>query len=533
MPPLPLPHSFSGHLWVDRCLARWLWYYSWRLDHKRQTKAAKIAYAKMGTAKIFRLYRDAALRQKALKAKLSIATGGVGKKLMALTFSAWMTASREKKRVSFAVKALVRKIWRELLLVCTRAWKEAAAEQAYERKKSNRVETLQEQAKRCNHTALASASHSHTHCHRRMDEMTLHAVFFDWLDSFMQRREELEEAAGRIFGNSRKLVLRNALASMRAYACERAEAKAKILTATKWLYRSVLVKTMQSWRSDARETADQKRRVEEKRRRAMYRFANRCVGMTFARWAVGTRRRKHVASLAAAAHRTMSLAMKKGAFARLRENVAEQAQQRVSAVTGAIAWSVATPGKISMWPTLLRQAQHQAASVVPVHDLTQDAAGSLAAFGKDNFNNALLQGLTMGARMATSAADQARRHRHRHHELSPLSHNRRSSRLMELRPDSGDDEEGAQGQGASSDDGEDFNVRSAAGSMLPLPLLSHAAPPSLQPKRPMHRAPAAAVAHVRSGGQHLGSLSAKQRQVEAPPLISAYFPNRVLRNVVF
>jgi hypothetical protein len=104
----------------------------------------------MGTAKIFRLYRDAAQRQKALKAKLAIATGGAGKKLTALTFSAWMTASREKRRVTFAVKTLVRKIWREVLLGCTRAWKEAAVEQAYERKKSNRVETLQEQAKRYN-----------------------------------------------------------------------------------------------------------------------------------------------------------------------------------------------------------------------------------------------------------------------------------------------------------------------------------------------------------------------------------------------
>jgi hypothetical protein len=358
-----------------------------------------------------------------------------------------------------------------------------------------------------------------------MDEMTLHAVFYDWLDSFVQRREELEEAAGRIFGNSRRLVLRNTLAAMRAYAEERVEAKAKISKATMWLYRSVLVKTVQSWRSDARETAGQKRRVEEKRQRTMYRFANRCVSMSFSRWAVGMRRRKHVASLAAAAQRTLSFAIKKGAFARLRENVTEQAQQRVSAVAGAIAWSVATPGKISMWPTLLRQAQHQAASVVPVHDLTQDAAGSLAAFGKDNFNNALLQGLTIGARMATGEADQVRRHRRRIHELSPLSHNRRSSRLMELRPDSGDEDEGVQGQDDSSDGGYDFNVRSVAGSMLPLPLganilLPHPAPSSLQPKKSMHRAPTAEIAHARSGGQHLGSLSLKQRQVEQLPLIS-------------
>ena len=133
---------------MDRCLARWLWYYAWRLEHKQQTKAAKLAYAKMGLAKMFRLYRAAAQRQRSLKAKLAIATGGAGKKLLSLAFRSWLLASREKKRVSFAVKTLVRKIWREVLLSVTRAWKEAAADQAYERKKSNRVETLQEQAKR-------------------------------------------------------------------------------------------------------------------------------------------------------------------------------------------------------------------------------------------------------------------------------------------------------------------------------------------------------------------------------------------------
>jgi hypothetical protein len=102
----------------------------------------------MGTAKVFRLYRDAALRQKALKAKLAIATGGAGKKLTSIAFSSWHVASREKKKIGFAVKTLVRKIWREILLNCTRAWREAAVDQAYERKKSNRVETLQEQARR-------------------------------------------------------------------------------------------------------------------------------------------------------------------------------------------------------------------------------------------------------------------------------------------------------------------------------------------------------------------------------------------------
>lgn len=134
---------------MDRCLARWLWYYSWRQEHKQQTKAAIIAYKKMGLSKMFRLYLSAVQRQRALKAKLAVATGGAGKKLTAIAFRSWREASREKKRLSHAVKTLVRKIWTELLVSCTRAWREAAAEQAYERKKSNRVETLQEQAKRC------------------------------------------------------------------------------------------------------------------------------------------------------------------------------------------------------------------------------------------------------------------------------------------------------------------------------------------------------------------------------------------------
>ena len=141
--------AFAGRMWVDRCLARWLWYYAWRLEHKRQTKESVAAYKKMGSAKVFRLYRDAALAQKALKAKLAIATGGATGKLTSLTFHAWHIASGEKKRVTHAVKTLVRKIWREVLLESMHGWREVAAEQACERKKANRVETLQEEAKRC------------------------------------------------------------------------------------------------------------------------------------------------------------------------------------------------------------------------------------------------------------------------------------------------------------------------------------------------------------------------------------------------
>ena len=102
----------------------------------------------MGVAKMFRLYRHAVLRQLALKAKMAMATGGLGKKLTSTAYRAWHEAAREKKRISHAVKTLVRKIWREMLLSCTLAWREAAADQIYERKKSNRVESLQEQAKR-------------------------------------------------------------------------------------------------------------------------------------------------------------------------------------------------------------------------------------------------------------------------------------------------------------------------------------------------------------------------------------------------
>jgi ABC-type uncharacterized transport system permease subunit len=123
-------------------------YYAWRLEHKRQTKSAKIAYAKMGVAKMFRLYRHAVLQQLALKAKMAMATGGLGKKLISTAYRAWHEAARDKKRISYAVKTLVRKIWREMLLRCTFAWRETAADQIYERKKSNRVESLQQQAKR-------------------------------------------------------------------------------------------------------------------------------------------------------------------------------------------------------------------------------------------------------------------------------------------------------------------------------------------------------------------------------------------------
>ena len=136
-------------MWVDRCLARWLWYYSWRLEHKRHTAHAVAAYKKMGTAKMFRLFRGAVQAQAALKAKLAIATGGCASKIKVLTLHAWHAASRERKRVSHAVKTLVRKIWREVLVWSLQGWREVAREEGQERKKANRVETLQEEAKRC------------------------------------------------------------------------------------------------------------------------------------------------------------------------------------------------------------------------------------------------------------------------------------------------------------------------------------------------------------------------------------------------
>lgn len=350
--------------------------------------------------------------------------------------------------------------------------------------------------------------------------MTLHAVFYDWLESFLQRRDELEEAAGRIFGNSRRIVMRNTLAAMKAYASQRQEAKAKMTQAKMCLYRSVLVKTMRVWHADAQETGGQKRRVEEKRKQAMYRFANRCASMSFSRWASGTRRRKQVAGLAAAAQKTLSLAIKKDAFGRLRENVMLQAQERVQTVASAIAWSVAVPGKIGMWPTLLRQTHHPPSSAAPVHSLTQEAAESLAAFGKANFNNAMLHGLTIGAMMTAGDASSPG-HRRRHKELSPLAREKTSriARHMELRPDSGDDEEEdarfRDNVGADCD----YNVRSVTGSMLPLPigsniLLPHAS--SIKAKA-TPTAPLPALAPVRTNVQHLGSLSSKHRKVDLLP----------------
>jgi hypothetical protein len=472
----------------------------------------------MGLSKMFQLYWSAVQRQRALKAKLAVATGGAGKKLTAIAFRSWREASREKRMRSHAVKTLVRKIWRGLLLNCTRAWREAAAEQAYERKKSNRVETLQEQAKRydcmllSSHASSAFNRYSNVYHRRRMNEMTLHAVFYDWVDSFMERREALEEAAGRIFGNSRRLVLRNTFATLHSYAKTRIEAKEKMTKATLWLYRSVLVKVVQFWRADALETAGQKRRVEEKRQQVMYRFSNRCVSMTFSRWSAGTLRRKHVAALAAAALKTLRTSLKKGAFAQLRQNVFDQARQRMHEVSGAIAWSIATPGKIRMWPALLRHASNHEKSAVHVHDLTQDAAVSLAAFGKDNLNNALLQGIMMGAAMTTGDAASAMKHRRRPHELLPLAHAKHAARHMQLRPDSGDDDE----------EGEDEYCRfqSVTGAPLPLPigsniLLPHSAPASLPAKKLINPAQTAALAPVRNSSQYVGALSKKQRKVSS------------------
>jgi hypothetical protein len=344
-----------------------------------------------------------------------------------------------------------------------------------------------------------------------MDEMTLHAVFYDWVDSFMERREALEEAAGRIFGNSRRIVLRNTFVTLHSYAKAKIEAKEKMAKATMWLYRSVLVKVVQFWRADALETAGQKRRVEEKRQQVMYRFANRCVGMTFSRWCAGTLRRRQVAALTAAALKTLRNSLKKGAFAQLRQNVFDQAQQRMHEVSGAIAWSIATPGKIRMWPALLRQASnHEKSAVQNVHDLTQDAAVSLAAFGKDNLNNALLQGLMMGAAMTAGDAASPVKHRRRPHELLPLAHAKHAARHMQLRPDSGDDEE----EGAD----EDCGFQSVTGAPLPLPigsniLLPHSAPASLPAKKIINHAQTAALAPVRNSSQYVGALSKKQRKV--------------------
>ena len=348
-----------------------------------------------------------------------------------------------------------------------------------------------------------------------MDEMTLHTVFYDWVDSFMERREAMEEAAGRIFGNSRRIVLRNTFAALHSSAKARVEAKDKMAKATMWLYRSVLVKTVQSWRADARETAGQKRRVEEKRQQVMYRFANRCVCMTFSMWCAGTLRRKQVAALAAAALKTLRNSVKKGAFAKLRQNVFDEAQQRMHAVAGAIAWSIATPGKIRMWPALLRHATNheKSSSTVPVHDLTQEAAASLAAFGKDNLNNALLQGLMMGAAM-TAQGDAASplKHRRRPHELLPLTHTKHAVRHMQLRPDSGDDDD------EEEEAGEDGGFQSVTGAPLPLPigsniLLPHSAPASLPAKKMINPAQTAALAPARHSSQYVGALSKKQRKV--------------------
>ncbi len=347
--------------------------------------------------------------------------------------------------------------------------------------------------------------------------MTLHTVFYDWLSSFIERREELEEAAGRIFGNSRKMVLRNTLASLRYHANQSLETKAKIKKATQWMFRSVLVKAMRGWHLDAQATACQKRKVEEKRQQVLYRIANRCVLLTFMSWVCGSRRRKHVAALADAALKTLRLAIKKGAFARLRSNVMEVAQERSQAVAGAIAWSVAVPGKISMWPTLLRNAKSRPAGHVHGLDLTQDAADSLAAFGKDNFNNALLQGLVMGASFANQeTGTPSRRRQRRHKGLSPLQHPL-ASRHMGLRPDSEDDEEGEGGMWSAGGAEVERNYKSVACAAQLTPISTSRPSASTShslPLKTFHRAPAiAAFDAARSSGQYIGALSNKQLRV--------------------
>jgi hypothetical protein len=351
---------------------------------------------------------------------------------------------------------------------------------------------------------------------RRMDEMTLHTVFYDWLGSFIERREELAEAAGKIFGNSRKMVLRNTLASLRCHADDSLEAKAKIKKAIQWMFRSVLVKTMRAWHLDAQATACQKRKVEEKRQQVLYRIANRCVLTTFLSWACGSRRRKHVSALADAALKTLLIAIKKGAFARLRSNVMEVAQERAQAVAGAIAWSVAVPGKISMWPTLLRNAKSRPADHVHGHDLTQEAADSLAAFGKDNFNHALLQGLAMGASFANQDIGTPSRRSRRHKGLSPL-HHPLASRHMGLRPDSEDDEEGEGGiwSGRGADVERSLKSVACAAQLTPASTSrSSASTPHSLPLKTFHRAPAIAPFDpASSSGQYIGALSNKQLKV--------------------
>jgi hypothetical protein len=352
---------------------------------------------------------------------------------------------------------------------------------------------------------------------RRMDEMTLHTVFYDWLSSFMERREELEEAAGKIFGNSRKMVLRNTLASLRYYAEQSLEAKAKIKKATEWMFRSVLVKAMLGWHVDAQATACQKRKVEAKRQQVLYKIANRCVLLTFTSWVYGSRRRKHVAALADAALRTLQLAIKKGAFARLRSNVMEVAHERSHAIAGAIAWSVAVPGKISMWPTLFRNAKSRPAGSVRGIDLTQEAADSLAAFGKDNFNSALLQGLEMGASFANQEmGTPSRRRQRRHKGLSPLRHPV-ASRHMGLRPDSEDDEEGEGGMWSrhGAEVGRNIQPVACAAPLTPIGTSRHSASTSHSlPLKTFQRAPAIAPFDpARSSGQYIGALSNKQLKV--------------------
>ncbi len=83
---------------------------------------------------------------------------------------------------------------------------------------------------------------------------------------------------------------------------------------------------------------------------------------------------------------------------------------------------------------------------------------------------------------------------------------------MQLRPDSGDDDEEEEGAG------ENGGFQSVTGAPLPLPigsniLLPHSAPASLPVKKMINPAQTAALAPARNSSQYVGALSKKQRKV--------------------
>ncbi len=141
-----------------------------------------------------------------------------------------------------------------------------------------------------------------------------------------------------------------------------------------------------------------------------------------------------------------------------------------------------------------------------MHDLTKEVAVSIAAFGKD-LNNALLQGLMIGAAMAAGDGVTHVKHRRRPQELSPLTQTKHVTRHMELRLDSGGDEE--------EEAAEDCGFQSGSGGSMPLPVQTFCCLTQRRHYFPKEHRTLDKWLHspLYAPAQYVGALSKKQRKV--------------------